>query len=137
MSRPRRLLRDDTLETLSGASIDLLAIDEAHCVSQWGHDFRPEYLRLREAAAALGDPQILAVTATADAPTRADIAARLFAREPRVFVRSFDRPNIFLAMRPKANATRQLIERLDAHRGESGIVYCASRRRTEELARGF
>jgi len=133
---PERLLRDDTLETLRGA-VDLLAIDEAHCVSQWGHDFRPEYLRLREAAAALGDPQILAVTATADAPTRADIAVRLFSRKPRVFVRSFDRPNIFLAMRPKANATRQLIERLDAHPGESGIVYCASRRRTEELAREF
>jgi ATP-dependent DNA helicase RecQ len=133
---PERLLRDDTLEMLSGA-VDLLAIDEAHCVSQWGHDFRPEYLRLREAAAALGDPQILAVTATADAPTRADIAVRLFRRKPRVFVRSFDRPNIFLAMRPKANATRQLIERLDAHPGESGIVYCASRRRTEELAREF
>jgi ATP-dependent DNA helicase RecQ len=133
---PERLLRDDTLEMLSGA-VDLLAIDEAHCVSQWGHDFRPEYLRLREAAAALGDPQILAVTATADAPTRADIAQRLFRRKPRVFVRSFDRPNIFLAMRPKANATRQLIERLDAHPGDSGIVYCASRRRTEELAREF
>jgi ATP-dependent DNA helicase RecQ len=133
---PERLLRDDTLEMLSGA-VDLLAIDEAHCVSQWGHDFRPEYLRLREAAAALGDPQILAVTATADAPTRADIAARLFRRKPRVFVRSFDRPNIFLAMRPKANATRQLIERLDAHANESGIVYCASRRRTDELAREF
>jgi ATP-dependent DNA helicase RecQ len=133
---PERLLRDDTLETLRGA-VDLLAIDEAHCVSQWGHDFRPEYLRLREAAAALGDPQILAVTATADAPTRADIAVRLFRRKPRVFVRSFDRPNIFLAMRPKANATRQLIERLEAHPGESGIVYCASRRRTDELAREF
>ena len=133
---PERLLRDDTLEMLRGA-VDLLAIDEAHCVSQWGHDFRPEYLRLREAAAALGEPQILAVTATADAPTRADIAKRLFAKKPRVFVRSFDRPNIFLAMRPKANATRQLTERLDAHTGESGIVYCASRRRTEELARLF
>jgi ATP-dependent DNA helicase RecQ len=133
---PERLLRDDTLASLRGA-VDLLAIDEAHCVSQWGHDFRPEYLRLREASAALGDPQILAVTATADAPTRADIAERLFAKTPRVFVRSFDRPNIFLAMRPKANATRQLIERLDAHAGESGIVYCASRKRAEELAREF
>jgi ATP-dependent DNA helicase RecQ len=133
---PERLLRDDTLEMLRGA-VDLLAIDEAHCVSQWGHDFRPEYLRLREASAALGDPQILAVTATADAPTRADIAQRLFARTPRVFLRSFDRPNIFLAMRPKANATRQLTERLDAHPSESGIVYCASRRRADELAREF
>jgi len=133
---PERLLRDDTLAALKGA-VDLLAIDEAHCVSQWGHDFRPEYLRLREAAEALGAPQTIAVTATADAPTRADMAARLFARTPLVFVRSFDRPNIFLAMRPKANAARQLLERLEAHPGESGIVYCASRRRAEELAGEF
>ena len=81
--------------------------------------------------------QTLAVTATADGPTRADIVARLFPRPPRVFVRSFDRPNLFLAMRPKANATRQLAERLEAHKGESGIIYCASRRRTEELAAEF
>jgi ATP-dependent DNA helicase RecQ len=77
------------------------------------------------------------VTATADKPTRAEIAERLFVRDPRVFVRSFDRPNLFLAMRPKANAARQLIDRLDAHKGETGIVYCASRRRTEELAEVF
>jgi ATP-dependent DNA helicase RecQ len=133
---PERLLRDDTLAMLEGA-VDLFAVDEAHCVSQWGHDFRPEYLRLAEAARGLGRPQTIAVTATADAPTRADIAERLFSRPPRVFVRSFDRPNLFLAMRPKANATRQLAERLDAHRGESGIIYCASRRRTEALAEEF
>ncbi|MGH6798038.1 MAG: RecQ family ATP-dependent DNA helicase, partial [Roseiarcus sp.] len=76
-------------------------------------------------------------TATADKPTRAEIAERLFIRSPRVFVRSFDRPNLFLAMRPKADATRQLIDRLEGHRGETGIVYCASRRRTEELAAEF
>ena len=134
---PERLLRDDSLVAALNGAVDLFAIDEAHCVSQWGHDFRPEYLRLREAAEALGAPQTIAVTATADAPTRADIVERLFRRKPRVFVRSFDRPNIFLAMRPKANATRQLIERLDAHPGESGIVYCASRRRAEELAGEF
>ena len=134
---PERLLRDDVLASLKGASIDLLAIDEAHCVSQWGHDFRPEYLRLREVAEALGGVQTIGVTATADAPTRAEIAAKLFIRPPQIFVRSFDRPNLFLAMRPKSDATRQLIDRLDAHRGESGIVYCASRRRTEELAEEF
>ena len=131
---PERLARDDTLAMLRDAGIDLLAIDEAHCVSQWGHDFRPEYLRLRDLAQALGGVQTIAVTATADEPTRADIVERLFIRKPRIFVRSFDRPNLFLAMRPKANATRQLLERLDAHRGDSGIIYCASRRRTEELA---
>jgi ATP-dependent DNA helicase RecQ len=134
---PERLLRDDMLAALSKAQVDLLAIDEAHCVSQWGHDFRPEYLRLREVAEAFHGVQTIAVTATADKPTRAEIAERLFVRRPRVFVRSFDRPNLFLAMRPKADATRQLIDRLEAHRGEAGIVYCASRRRTEELAAEF
>jgi ATP-dependent DNA helicase RecQ len=134
---PERLTREDTLAMLKQARVDLFAIDEAHCVSQWGHDFRPEYLRLREAGEALGGVQTIAVTATADAPTRADVVERLFLRRPRVFVRSFDRPNLFLAMRPKGNATRLLAERLDAHRGESGIVYCASRRRAEELAREF
>ncbi len=131
---PERLLRDDMCAYLRGASIDCVAVDEAHCVSQWGHDFRPEYLRLRSAIEALGGLQTIAVTATADAPTRAEIASKLFVRPPQLFVRSFDRPNLFLAMRPKTNATRQLLERLDAHRGESGVIYCASRRRTEELA---
>ena len=116
---PERLLRDDVIAALSKASIDLLAIDEAHCVSQWGHDFRPEYLRLREVAEALHGVQTIGVTATADAPTRAEIAGRLFVRQPQIFVRSFDRPNLFLAMRPKSDATRQLIDKLDAHRGET------------------
>ena len=131
---PERLLTGDMTALLRSAKVDLFAIDEAHCVSQWGHDFRPHYLRLREFAEALGGVQTIAVTATADGPTRADIVSRLFSRRPRVFVRSFDRPNLFLAMRPKANATRQLADRLEAHKGESGIIYCASRRRTEELA---
>ncbi len=131
---PERLLRDDVNAYLRGASIDCIAVDEAHCVSQWGHDFRPEYLRLRAAIEALGGLQTLAVTATADAPTRSEIVSKLFVRPPQVFMRSFDRPNLFLAMRPKTNATRQLVERLDAHRGASGIIYCASRRRAEELA---
>jgi superfamily II DNA helicase RecQ len=134
---PERLLRDDIVAALGNVPIDLLAIDEAHCVSQWGHDFRPEYLRLREVAEAFHGVQTIAVTATADAPTRAEIAARLFVRPPEVFVRSFDRPNLFLAMRPKSDATRQLVDKLDAHHGETGIVYCASRRRTEELAAEF
>ena len=134
---PERLLRDDTLSLLSQQRIDLLAIDEAHCVSQWGHDFRPEYIRLKEAAQALGRPKTIAVTATADAPTRRDIEERLFFDTPRVFVRSFDRPNLFLAMRPKADATRQLWDALQRHPGESGVIYCASRRRTEELAQEF
>ena len=117
---PERLLRDDTIAALRRARVDCLAIDEAHCVSQWGHDFRPEYLRLREVAEALPGVQMIAVTATADAPTRDEIAEKLFVRRPRVFVRSFDRPNLFLAMRPKADATRQLLDRLDGSPGRSG-----------------
>ena len=134
---PERLLRDDMVAALRKAPVDCLAIDEAHCVSQWGHDFRPEYLRLREVAEALDGVQTIAVTATADVPTRAEIAGKLFVRNPQVFVRSFDRPNLFLSMRPKADATRQLMGRLADHRGETGIVYCSSRRRTEELAAEF
>ena len=129
---PERLCREDTLDALKKYRVDLYAIDEAHCVSQWGHDFRPEYLRLREAGEAFGNPPTIAVTATADGPTRHDIVARLFSRRPEVFVRSFDRPNLFLAMRPKYNSIRQLREALARHRGESGIVYCASRRRAED-----
>jgi len=131
---PERILREDTLAYLAKAGISLLAIDEAHCVSQWGHDFRPEYLRLREVAEALGAVQIIAVTATADAPTRDDIAARLFARKPEVFVRSFDRPNLHLAMSPKAHVLKQILARIARHKGESGIIYCSSRKRCEKLA---
>ena len=132
---PERLTRPDTLEDLRRARIDLLAIDEAHCVSQWGHDFRPEYLALGQVRERLGGVQTIALTATADAPTRDDIAGKLFRRPPRTFVRSFDRPNLFLAMLPKANSRRQLTGFLAGRRDQSGIVYCASRKRTEALAR--
>ncbi len=131
---PERLVRADTAALLRAAGVSLLAIDEAHCVSQWGHDFRPEYLSLGRLARDLGGVQTIALTATADAPTREEIAQKLFAAPPRVFLRSFDRPNLRLAMRPKANARRQMLEFASAHRGESGIIYCASRRRTETLA---
>ncbi len=107
---PERLCREETLQAFSKYRVDLYAIDEAHCVSQWGHDFRPEYMRLRAAGEALGNPPTIAVTATADEPTRRDIVERLFARKPQVFVRSFDRPNLFLAMRPKHDSTRQIRE---------------------------
>ena len=123
---PERLVRPDTSEMLTNAGVGLLAIDEAHCVSQWGHDFRPEYLELGKMRVALGGVQTIALTATADAPTRQDIGAKLFDAPPRTFVRSFDRPNLRLAMRPKAAARKQILDFVVAHRGESGIVYCAS-----------
>ncbi|MBI1775750.1 MAG: DNA helicase RecQ [Proteobacteria bacterium] len=131
---PERLARADTLTMLRDAGVSLLAIDEAHCVSQWGHDFRPEYLQLGKLGAEIGSRQTMALTATADPPTRSDIVEKLFSLKPRIFIRSFDRPNLCLAMRPKASARRQLSEFLAQRAGQSGIVYCATRKRTEEMA---
>ena len=131
---PERFALPGLVELFKRGGARLLAIDEAHCISQWGHDFRPEYLALREIAEDLGGIQTLAVTATADGPTRDEIADKLFARPPRLFLHSFDRPNLRLAMRRKANAIRQLAAFIDAHRGDSGIVYCGSRKRTEKIA---
>ena len=132
---PERLTRPGTPDLLREAGATVFAIDEAHCVSQWGHDFRPEYLGLAEAAQAIGDLQLIAVTATADAPTRDDIEKKLFAKKPRVFVRSFDRPNLHLAMRRKTDAARQIEAMIARHKGQSGIVYCNSRKGAENLGR--
>jgi ATP-dependent DNA helicase RecQ len=131
---PERLARPDTASLLRDAGVRLLAIDEAHCVSQWGHDFRPEYLTLGQVRATLGDVRTIALTATADAPTRRDITEKLFAAPPLLFVRSFDRPNLRLAMAAKTNAPRQVLSFLAAHKGQNGIVYCVSRKRVEEFA---
>jgi ATP-dependent DNA helicase RecQ len=132
---PERLARPDTVEMLAETNVVMMAIDEAHCVSQWGHDFRPEYLALGSLARQIGGRlQTIALTATADAPTRGDIVDKLFAVSPRVFVRSFDRPNLRLAFKPKERSSRQVLAFVRAHPGESGIVYCASRRKVEELA---
>ncbi len=132
---PERLARPDTVEMLAESDVSMMAIDEAHCVSQWGHDFRPEYLTLGNVARQIGGRlQTLAFTATADAPTRNDIVDKLFANPPRVFVRSFDRPNLRLAFKPKERSSRQVLSFVRSHEAESGIVYCASRRKVEELA---
>jgi ATP-dependent DNA helicase RecQ len=131
---PERLALGDTKAMLQRASVSFFAIDEAHCVSQWGHDFRPDYLNLGEVAASLPGVQVLAFTATADAATRGDILSRLFARTPAVFVHGFDRPNLRLAMRAKSDGRRQLMDFIGERKGESGIVYCSARRQTEDLA---
>jgi ATP-dependent DNA helicase RecQ len=132
---PERLAREDTVEMLCESDVRLMAIDEAHCVSQWGHDFRPEYLTLGRLARQIGGAlQTMALTATADAPTRGDIVDKLFDAPPRTFVRSFDRPNLRLAFKPKERSSRQVLSFVREHEGDSGIVYCASRRKVEELA---
>lgn len=131
---PERLANNEAVEWLSRFSVNLLAIDEAHCVSQWGHDFRPEYALLGEVRRRLGNVQTVAFTATADEATRSDIIARLFESEPQLFVHGFDRPNIRLAMRAKDQVRKQLASFLERHRGDSGIIYCATRDSTERLA---
>ena len=130
---PERLANSNATEWLARSGVSLLAIDEAHCVSQWGHDFRPEYALLGEVRRRLGGVQTIALTATADVATRQDIMHRLFDTEPRIFIHGFDRPNLRLAMQSKDQTRRQLFAFLDKHRHESGIVYCASRNATEKL----
>jgi ATP-dependent DNA helicase RecQ len=131
---PERLVKPDTLDLLKRAKVALLAVDEAHCISQWGHDFRPEYAALGTVQAALGGVQTVAFTATADAATRTDILGKLFSRPPALFVHGFDRPNLRLAMQAKAGGRKQVADFVMTHRGQSGIVYCSSRRKTEALA---
>ena len=131
---PERLVKTETLDLLKRGKVALLAVDEAHCISQWGHDFRPEYATLGAVQAELGDVQTVAFTATADAGTRTDILDKLFSRPPAVFVHGFDRPNLRLAMQAKSGGRKQIADFVSAHPAQSGIVYCASRRKTEELA---
>ena len=130
---PERLASGATVPMLRRAGVTAIAVDEAHCVSQWGHDFRPDYLRVGELRRALGVP-LAAFTATADAETRDEIVARLFdGRPPQTFLRGFDRPNIHLAFQPKDKPRAQIMDFAAARRGQSGIVYCATRAKTETL----
>ncbi len=131
---PERLASGATLPMLRRIGCTLIAVDEAHCVSQWGHDFRPDYLRIGELRRALGVP-LAAFTATADEETRAEIVTRLFdGLAPDSFLRGFDRPNIHLAFAVKDSPRDQLLAFAAARRGQSGIVYCATRAKTETLA---
>ena len=136
---PERLLMPSFLNLLDeieeGAGIALFAIDEAHCVSQWGHDFRPEYRKLTVLHERFAHVPRIALTATADAPTRAEIVERLKLEDARQFVSSFDRPNIKYRVTQKANARQQLEAFLDSeHANDAGIVYCLSRKKVEETA---
>ncbi|MBT1156715.1 DNA helicase RecQ [Aminobacter anthyllidis] len=131
---PETLLRPDVLERLDGVKLSLIAIDEAHCLSQWGHDFRPSYRQLDAVVARFAGTPRMALTATADEPTRAEIMSHLAIAETDAFVAGFDRPNIRYAIEEKDNPRAQLREFLKRFEGESGIVYCLSKRRTEETA---
>lgn len=131
---PERLAMDGLRQRLARAGVRRIAIDEAHCVSEWGHDFRPEYRQIRQAVEAIGSVQVIGFTATADRNTRNDIVERLFDGPPSVFLHSFDRPNIDLCFAAKEQPRRQIAAFLNGHRGQSGIIYCASRDRTERMA---
>ncbi|HMN71644.1 MAG TPA: RecQ family ATP-dependent DNA helicase [Rhodoblastus sp.] len=134
---PERLALDDTIDILARMKPRLLAIDEAHCVSRWGHEFRPDYARIGEIAKRFGAPQTIATTATAAPRTRDDIESLLFHRKPRLFVQSFRRPNIAISIRRRRHTLSDVAAVVRAHRGESGIVYCGSRAATDQLARAL
>lgn len=134
---PERLASTGTRDLLQRANTTLIAVDEAHCVSQWGHDFRPDYLRIGELRRALDVP-LAAFTATADAETRDEIVTRLFDGEtPTIFLHGFDRPNLHLAFAAKNSPRTQILNFARARKGRSGIVYCGSRAKTETLSRAL
>ncbi|OAN87210.1 ATP-dependent DNA helicase RecQ [Marinobacter sp. EhC06] len=133
---PERLIQPRTIQLLHDASISLFAIDEAHCVSQWGHDFRSDYLQLSMLAEQFPGIPRIALTATADERTRKEIAERLSLTEARHFVSGFDRPNIQYRIAPKINANKQLLDFIKAeHEGDCGIVYCLSRNKVDATAK--
>jgi ATP-dependent DNA helicase RecQ len=139
---PERLLLDNWVENLKTWNVVAIAVDEAHCVSEWGHDFRPEYRQLAKLRTALPDVPLMALTATATERVRADIVKQLQLRDPAVFVASFNRPNLSYRVVPKDQPLKQIIDFVRKREHESGIIYCASRataeRTAESLAgRGF
>ena len=134
---PERLMMESQY-LLRDIQISLTAIDEAHCISQWGHDFRPEYTQLKVLRQQFPRVPIVALTATADKITRRDIMTQLAMRDPKVFISSFDRPNLSLEVKrgyQQADKTRAILEFISRHRGECGIIYCMSRSKTESVAK--
>lgn len=131
---PETLLRPDILATLQASNLQLLAIDEAHCVSQWGHDFRPEYRQLVTVRQRFPDAVCVALTATATPRVQEDIKQSLGFRDENEFVSSFDRQNLFIGVESKLNIAEQVIEFLRAHADQSGIVYCSTQKKVEDLA---
>ncbi|MFK7907116.1 MAG: DNA helicase RecQ [Chitinophagales bacterium] len=131
---PEKVQTDRFQNFLKSLTVNLIAIDEAHCISSWGHDFRPEYGMLGELRDRFPEIPMIALTATADDLTRKDIISQLHLKEPKSFVSSFDRPNLRLEVRPGQNRIKQIISFLSDHKHDSGIIYCLSRKSTESLA---
>ncbi len=131
---PERIMKSGFLEFLSSLSVALIAVDEAHCISEWGHDFRPEYRRLGELREFFPNVPMVALTATATPKVREDIERQLALGNHRVFASSFDRPNLIYHVRPKEEAEAQVAHYVEDHPGQSGIVYCHSRAGAERLA---
>lgn len=131
---PESLTKEDNIEFFRKVNISFYAIDEAHCISEWGHDFRPEYRRIRPIVEKIGRSPIIALTATATPKVQHDILKNLGIPDADVFKSSFNRPNLYYEVRPKANATREIIKFIKANTGKSGIIYCLSRKKVEEIA---
>jgi ATP-dependent DNA helicase RecQ len=131
---PERLLLPHFLKRLDYIEISLFAIDEAHCISEWGHDFRPEYRRIRPIINELGKSPVIALTATATPKVQHDIQKNLDMLDAEVFKSSFRRENLYYEVRPKHNASKEIIKFIRKNEGKSGIIYCLSRKKVEELA---
>ncbi|MCW5909496.1 MAG: DNA helicase RecQ [Cyclobacteriaceae bacterium] len=131
---PESLNKEENIEFLQKVKVSFVAIDEAHCISEWGHDFRPEYRKIKTMIAQLGNMNVIALTATATPKVQLDIQKNLQMEEADVFISSFNRKNLFYEVRPKKETKKQLIRFLKEHKGKSGIVYCLSRKKVEEIA---
>ena len=132
---PESLTKEENVEFLSGVKISFYAVDEAHCISEWGHDFRPEYRRIRPLVNQIGVAPVIALTATATDKVRGDIKKSLGIMDAVEFKSSFNRPNLYYEVRPKtANVEKDIIRFILQHKGKSGIIYCLSRKKVEELA---
>ena len=130
---PESLTKEENIEFLKKVNISFYAIDEAHCISEWGHDFRPEYRRIRPIVDQIGRAPIIALTATATPKVQHDIQKNLGILDAKEFKSSFNRPNLYYDVRPKTNATKEIIKYIKENSGKSGIIYCLSRKKVEEL----
>ncbi|MCT4644947.1 MAG: RecQ family ATP-dependent DNA helicase, partial [Carboxylicivirga sp.] len=131
---PESLTKEENIEFLKQVKISFYAVDEAHCISEWGHDFRPEYRRIRPIISEIGDSPVIALTATATPKVQHDIQKNLGMLNAMVFKSSFNRPNLFYEVRPKMHASKEIIKILKNYVGKSTIIYCLSRKKVEELA---